>query len=124
MTFLVADDAQHVRDSLRVLLELEAGWQVVGEAADGRQALALAWQLRPDVVLLDANLPGVEVMPFVRRLRALAQPPAVVLLTTYDAPDARTQAGGIALVIAKGEGALGLLRTLRAHYGSPAARIA
>lgn len=118
MRFLVVDDADHVRASLRAVLELETGWRVVGETADPAAAAYLARHLRPDVILLDAHLPGIETVDLGRRLKALA---AVVLLTVHDDPQlhAAAQASGIDLCIAKGEGVSGLMASLRAAFARP-----
>jgi DNA-binding NarL/FixJ family response regulator len=82
----VADDQALVRLGLRVLLETEDDLQLVGEAADGRQALALIREARPDVVLLDVRMP---VMDGLEALRTIAAEPdlagtRVVVLTTFE----------------------------------------
>ncbi len=67
---LIADDHEIVRRGLRPLLESQEGWEICGEARDGREAVALATELRPDVVILDVGLPelnGVEVTREIRR---------------------------------------------------------
>jgi DNA-binding NarL/FixJ family response regulator len=118
MRFLVVDDADHVRASLRAVLELETGWRVVGETADPAAAAHLARHLHPDVILLDAHLPGVDAVDLGRHLKTLA---AVVLLTVHDNPQlyAAARASGIDLCIAKGEGVSGLMDSLRAAFGRP-----
>ncbi len=58
---LVADDQRVVRDGLAMLLDLLPGVEVVGAAADGEQAVAMALRLRPEVVLMDLRMPGVTV---------------------------------------------------------------
>jgi len=82
----VADDQALVRLGLRVLLESEDDLELVGEAADGRQALALVRDARPDVVLMDVRMP---VMDGLEALRTIAAEPAlagtrVVVLTTFE----------------------------------------
>lgn len=68
---LVVDDQQLLRRGLRLLLSTEPGLDVVGEAADGREALTLVERLRPDVVLTDARMPGMDGLELVRALAAL-----------------------------------------------------
>jgi len=82
----VADDQALVRLGLRVLLESEDDLELVGEAADGRQALALVREARPDVVLMDVRMPEMDGL---EALRAIAAEPAlaatrVVVLTTFE----------------------------------------
>jgi DNA-binding NarL/FixJ family response regulator len=119
MRFLIVDDADHVRESLRAVIELEAGWQVVGDAADSQRAMGLARELAPDVVVLDAYLPGGDSLGLARWLKAAARPPIVVLLTTYSDPETRAgaRASHVDLCIAKGEGVAGLLAQLHGWPG-------
>jgi DNA-binding NarL/FixJ family response regulator len=81
---LVADDQRVVREGLVLLLELLGGIEVVGAAADGEQALALAADLRPDVVLMDLRMPRLDGVAATRRLRERDPGVRVIALTTYD----------------------------------------
>jgi DNA-binding NarL/FixJ family response regulator len=83
---LIVDDHPSFRASAAALLEAE-GYEVVGEAADGESALELAEQLRPDVVLLDVQLPGIDGFEVVRRLCANRCPARVVLVSSRDGSD-------------------------------------
>jgi DNA-binding NarL/FixJ family response regulator len=96
----VADGHRLVRAGVRVLLERELGIAVVGEAATGEEAIALAQRTRPDVVLIDLNLPGLDCVEATRRILA-GSGVAVMVLTARDA-DHR-------LFAALGAGARGLL---------------
>lgn len=83
---LVADDQDIVRAGLCMILDAQPGIAVVGEAADGRQAIALARSLRPDVCLLDVRMPEVDGIEATRRIAGadVDDPPAVVVITTFD----------------------------------------
>ena len=72
---LLADDQQIMRQGLRALLESEKGFQVIGEAPDGRQAVKLACQLTPDVVVMDIGMPDLNGIEATRQI--LAKEPAV-----------------------------------------------
>ena len=80
---LVADDQRVVREGLGTLLGLITGIDVVGTAADGDEALALAIQLRPDVVLMDLRMPRCDGIEATRRLREHDARIKVLVLTTY-----------------------------------------
>ena len=67
---LLADDHEIVRRGMRPLIESEWGWEICGEAAEGRQAVAMALELKPDIVIVDVGMPelgGVEVTRQIRR---------------------------------------------------------
>jgi DNA-binding NarL/FixJ family response regulator len=81
---LVADDQQLLRAGFRVILESEPDIEVVGEAADGVEALEVARDTRPDVVLMDIRMPRLDGLTATERLLATADPPRVVVLTTFD----------------------------------------
>ncbi|TDB70669.1 response regulator transcription factor [Micromonospora sp. KC723] len=83
---LVADDQDIVRAGLCMILEAQPGIAVVGEAADGRRAIAMARSLRPDVCLLDIRMPEVDGIEATRQLAGadVADPLAVVVITTFD----------------------------------------
>ena len=85
-TVLVVDDHPSFRATARALLEAE-GFSVVGEAADGTEALAKTAELRPDLVLLDIQLPDLDGFEVARRLGANGTSPAIVLVSSRDAAD-------------------------------------
>ncbi len=80
---LAADDQRVVREGIALILSLLPGVEVAGTAADGEEALALVADLRPDVVLMDLRMPGVDGVEATRRLRAEHPSVKVIVLTTY-----------------------------------------
>ena len=83
---VVADDQDLVRTGLVLILGAQPGLEVVGEAADGPGALELAARLRPDVLLVDIRMPGLDGVEVTRRLAGpdVPDPMAVVVITTFD----------------------------------------
>ena len=81
---LLADDQALVRGGFRMILEAQNDVEVVAEAEDGQQAIALARELRPDVVLMDIRMPGLDGLEATRRLITTPNPPRVLILTTFD----------------------------------------
>lgn len=84
---LIVDDDALVRAGLAMMLDGAEGIAVVGEAADGEEAVALVGTRFPDVVLMDLRMPGVDGVAATRRLRGTPRPPEVVVLTTFDSDD-------------------------------------
>jgi len=83
---LIVDDHPSFRATARLLLEAE-GYAVVGEAPDGESAISAAGDLRPDVVLLDVNLPDVDGFAVARRLTNGGGGPVVVLVSSRESAD-------------------------------------
>lgn len=83
---VVADDQDLVRAGLVMILDAQPALEVVGEAADGSAALEVATRLRPDVLLVDIRMPGLDGVEVTRRLAGpdVADPMAVVVITTFD----------------------------------------
>ncbi|MEH1127850.1 response regulator transcription factor [Micromonospora sp. CPCC 206061] len=102
---LLADDHHLVRTGFRVILEAEDDVEVVGEASDGAQAVDLAAGTRPDVVLMDVEMPVVDGLEATRRIVAADTGPAVLILTTFDRDDylfAALQAGASGFLLKNG----------------------
>jgi DNA-binding NarL/FixJ family response regulator len=83
LRIMVVDDHEIVRRGVKSLLESNSGWQVVGEAAEGLEAVETAAKLRPDVIVLDYNLPGLDGVNAGRRILD-ALPHTEVLILSYD----------------------------------------
>jgi len=92
-TVLIVDDHPSFRASARLLLESE-GYEVVGEAADGAAALRAVSDLRPEVVLLDVQLPDLDGFEIAARLTRNGSSPAVVLTSSRDAEEMAPQIAG------------------------------
>jgi DNA-binding NarL/FixJ family response regulator len=84
---LLVDDDALVRSGLKLMLSGSEGIAVVGEAEDGREVLAAIDRHRPDVVLMDLRMPQLDGIAATRLVRAQPDPPAVVVLTTFDADE-------------------------------------
>lgn len=87
LTVLLIDDDPLVRAGLRMILSSAEDIEVVGEADDGGAAVAAVTARRPDVVLMDIRMPNVDGITATERLRALPDPPQVIVLTTFHADD-------------------------------------
>jgi DNA-binding NarL/FixJ family response regulator len=81
---LLADDQQLVRTGLRMILSAEPGIEVVGEAANGAEAVERCQELAPDVVLMDVRMPVMDGVEATRRLQEMGEPPKVIVVTTFD----------------------------------------
>jgi two-component system, NarL family, response regulator YdfI len=84
---LITDDHLIIRQGLRLILETEEGFELVGEAADGAEALRLCSKLQPDVVLMDLRMPGMDGLTAIERLHQEQPDVAVVILTTFNEDD-------------------------------------
>jgi two-component system, NarL family, response regulator YdfI len=84
---LVADDHLIIRQGLRLILETQDGFELVGEAANGAEALRLCAELKPEVVLMDLRMPGMDGLTAIERLRIDQPGIAVVILTTFNEDD-------------------------------------
>src|SRR4030042_1577735 len=84
---LIADDHRIVREGLRLILESREEFTLLGEAADGAEAVRLAAELNPDVILMDLRMPGMDGITAIENIRARDPQAAIVILTTYNEDD-------------------------------------
>jgi len=119
LRLLVAEDHALVREGTRNILNAEPDMEVVGEAADGAEAVSLATSLRPDVAILDIEMPNMDGIQAAREIRAALPGTAVLMLTAYD-DDAyvvgvlEAGAAGYVLKNAPSSALLGAVRALAA----------
>jgi DNA-binding NarL/FixJ family response regulator len=113
---LLVDDQPLVRAGLRIMLRADEGFEVVGECSDGAAALAAVATLRPDVVVMDIRMKGMDGIEATRRLRAMPDAPPVLVLTTFDDDAVLSAAlrGGAAGFQLKDAPAEELIRAVRA----------
>jgi DNA-binding NarL/FixJ family response regulator len=113
---LIADDHPHFRDGLRALLLSASDLEVVGEAGDGEDAISLAAELQPDVILMDLNMPGVGGIEATRRILRTSPHIAILVISMFEDDDsifAALQAGARGYLL-KGALKAEILRSIRA----------
>ncbi len=112
---LIVDDQERVRQDLRTALQLMQGLEVVGEAADGFEAVRQTEELGPDVVLMDLKMPGLDGFEAIRQINARRLARAVVALTIYGDDAAREQAArmGVDAFVEKGTSIQALAEIIR-----------
>src|SRR3954470_8630479 len=112
---VVADDHELVRQGMRTILQAEPGWTVCAEATNGRQAVATALDLKPDLVVLDIAMPELNGVEVIRQIRRSLDVP-ILIVTMYDADDVlreATEAGANGYVL-KAEAGRTLVNAARA----------
>jgi len=87
LRILIADDHEMVRQGLRAVLAAKPGWQITGEAANGRQAVEMAEQFKPDVAILDITMPRLNGLEVTRQIRRLSPNTEVLVLTMHDSEE-------------------------------------
>jgi DNA-binding NarL/FixJ family response regulator len=119
---LIADDHAVLRQSLRYLLASQPGIQVVGEASNGREAIELSEKFKPDVVLMDTIMPGLNGIEATRQIRRSSPRTKVLMLTGYMEDEhiaGALQAGASGYVIKKSDMDELLLGIKAVHRGNP-----
>jgi DNA-binding NarL/FixJ family response regulator len=89
---LIVDDLARVRQSLSTVLQLSGYFEVVGEASNGLEAIQAAEQLKPEVILMDLEMPELDGLESTRRIKEQRPEIGVVIITIHDTPSAREQA--------------------------------
>jgi DNA-binding NarL/FixJ family response regulator len=92
---VVVDDSPIVLRSIGWFLERQAGLQLIGTATNGYAAVQRVLELRPDLVLMDLQLPGINGLEATRQIKARSHPPAVILVTADDTPGCRAAARAV-----------------------------
>jgi DNA-binding NarL/FixJ family response regulator len=113
---LLVDDTAAVRESLRTLLGLAGGLEIVGEAADGLVAIRQAKELQPQVIVMDLEMPVLDGYEATRQIKRLCPACRVVALTIHAGPAQReaARAAGVDAFVAKGEPLAVLIEAIRA----------
>ncbi len=84
---LIVDDHAVVRSGIRMLLESDAQLEIVGEGQNGEDAIRLAKDLQPDIIVMDVTMPGIDGVEATRRIKAQPTPPAILALTIHEGAD-------------------------------------
>jgi NarL family two-component system response regulator LiaR len=118
LTVLIADDHPLVRDALRQALDGEEDMQIVGEAADGEEAIRLASELKPDVAVMDIVMPKLNGIEATRKIKQIAPDIAILILTAYDDDEyvlglLDAGAAGYLLKSARGHDLAGAIRAIK-----------
>jgi two-component system response regulator NreC len=116
LRILIVDDHEAVRAGVRVILSSREGLEVCGEAANGREAVAKARQLMPDLVILDVTMPVLDGFSAAREIHKLLPDVAILLLSMHESPNMLNiaKSSGASGYVAKSEGAAVLLRAVDA----------
>jgi DNA-binding NarL/FixJ family response regulator len=119
LTVLIADDHPLVREALHRALDVEEDMKVVAEASDGEEAVKLASELKPDVVVMDIVMPKVNGIEATKKIKEIAPDTAILILTAYDDEEyvlglLDAGAAGYLLKSARGRDLVGAIRAIRA----------
>ncbi|MGD2043218.1 MAG: response regulator transcription factor [Acidimicrobiia bacterium] len=106
---LIVDDQEAFRSAARLVVDLADGFEVAGEAGTGEDGVTMATELRPDLVLMDMNLPGIDGLEATRQIMTALPETRVIGLSTYEEFKDRALAAGAVAFISKSDFEPGLL---------------
>jgi len=112
---LIVDDSPIIRKMLRETFELQEGWEVCGEAVDGREGVEKAQQLKADLIVLDLSMPVMNGLEAARELNRLLPSVPVLLYTNYETPQLKQEAlaAGVRAVVSKSESVGALVSSIQ-----------
>ena len=116
---LIVDDSPVIRKTLRETLADQDGWEICGEAANGREAIQKAQQLKPDVIVLDLSMPVMNGLDAARELTRLAPSVPLLMFTNFETARLKQEAlsAGVRTLVSKSESVGVLINGLRALLG-------
>jgi len=111
---LIVDDQPPFRDASRMVVEMTDGFEVAGEAINGEQAIEMTERLKPDLVLMDVQMPGIDGIEATRQIAELSDAPRIVVMSTHESGDYADTAvaAGAAAFIPKSEFGMDALEEL------------
>ena len=114
-SILIVDDSFVMRKALRQTLEMQNGWEVCGEAVNGREGIEKAKELKPDVIVLDLSMPVMNGLEATRELKSLLPSIPVLMFTNFDTPHVKQAAlsAGVRAVVSKSESVAVLVSSLQ-----------
>lgn len=114
---LIADDHREVRNQIRSFLAAFSDWEICGEAANGRDAVLKAAQLRPDLVILDVGMPMMDGVQAAREIGSLLRGVPILFFTVTSSPELQRVAkeAGVQEVVVKSDGLMALANAVSAH---------
>jgi len=118
LRLLIADDNEVVRVGVRTLLRQRSDWEVCGDAANGREAIAKVWELSPDVIVLDLSMPVMNGFEAATEIRRISPSTKIVMLSVHDVPAVAREVGADAFV-RKTTSAAELLAAIERIVGPP-----
>ena len=113
---LIVDDSPLIRKTLRETLERHEGWQVCGQAANGREGIERAQQLKPDLVVLDLSMPVMNGVEAARELKRLLPSAPLLMFTSFETARLKTEAlsAGVSAIVSKLESVQALVSGIQA----------